>query len=68
MKEKQIKMALAYANISVNKLAEHFSYSRANLAQKISRETLTDEELKTIAKAIGAEYICCFRFDDGTII
>ena len=65
MKENQIKSALAYKGMSINQLAEMFPYSRQNLTRKIKQGTLTDEELSTIANAIGATYKCYFQFDDG---
>lgn len=68
MKKEQIKAALAYSGISQNKLVKNLGYSQANLNKKISRETLTDEELKKIAEAMGAVYQCYFEFKDGTKI
>lgn len=68
MKKEQIKGALAFSGISQSELVKNLGYSQANLNKKISRETLTDGELKKIADSIGAVYKCYFEFKDGTKI
>ncbi len=63
--EKMIKVALSYAGISQAELARRIGTTPSNLNQKIKRNTLTKEELEQIANALGAEFICVFRFPDG---
>lgn len=63
--EKMIKVALSYAGISQAELARRIGTTPSNLNQKIKRNTLTKEELEQIANALGAEFICMFRFPDG---
>lgn len=66
--EKMLKVALSYAEISQAELARRIGTTPSNLNQKIKRNTLTKEELDQIANAIGAEFVCKFRFPDGTEI
>lgn len=66
--EKMLKVALSYAGISQAELARRIGTTPSNLNQKIKRNTLTKEELDQIANAIGAEFVCKFRFPDGTEI
>ena len=66
--EKMIKMALSYKGISQAELARLLNTTPSNLNQKVKRNTLTKEDLEQIAGAVGAEFICKFRFPDGTEI
>lgn len=68
MKSYQIKGAFSHAKITAKAVAEKLETTPQNLSLKINRETLTDDELNRIAEIIGAKYICCFVFDDGTQI
>lgn len=64
--EQKIKTASAYKGISQAKLATAIGMTASNFNQKLKRSTFTDEELKLIAEALGAEYIpFCFSFKDG---
>ena len=63
--ETMINMALAYVGISQAELARRMGTTPSNLNQKVKRNTLTKEELEQIASALGAEYICKFRWPDG---
>ena len=63
--ETMIKMAISYVGISQAELARRIDTTPSNLNQKIKRNTLTKEELDRIANALGAEFICQFRFPDG---
>ena len=66
--EQMIKMALSYKGISQAELARNLETTPSNLNQKIKRNTLTREDLDKIAAALGAEFVCCFRFPDGVEI
>lgn len=68
MKADDLKKALSYSDVSKLKLAEKLDVNYNNLWKKIERETLKDDDLKKIAKAIGAEYKEYFEFPDGTKI
>ncbi len=72
MKSESIKKALAYAGFTMNSLARALKEKNANsLHNKMSRGGIgakTDEELKEIAKAIGANYYAFFEFPDGVKI
>lgn len=66
--EQKIKMALSFAGISQAELARRVGTSPQNLNLKIKRNTLTKEELDTIASALGCTWRAEFVFSDGTII
>lgn len=66
--EQMVKMALTYRGTSQAELARQLGTTPSNLNQKVKRNTLTREDLERIAAELGAEFICCFRFEDGTEI
>ena len=66
--EQKINMALSYKGISQAELARKIGTTPSNLNQKVKRNTLTKEELETIANSLGASYRAEFIFPDGTII
>ena len=61
-------MALACAGISEAELARRLGTSASAFNQRLQRERLTPEDLSKVATALGAEFICNFRFPDGTEI
>ena len=64
--EQKIKTAAAYKGISQAKLAAQIGMTASNFNQKLKRSTFTEEELKAIAEALGAEFVpFCFSFSDG---
>lgn len=64
--EQKIKTASAYKGISQAKLAAAIGMTASNFNQKLKRATFTEDELKSIAKALGAEYVpFSFEFSDG---
>ena len=66
--EQMLKMALSYKGVSQAELARTLGTSPSNLNQKVKRNTLTREDLEHIASALEAEFICSFKFPDGTEI
>lgn len=66
--EQMLKMALSYKGMSQAELARMLGTSPSNLNQKVKRNTLTREDLERIAETLGAEFICSFKFPDGTEI
>jgi transcriptional regulator with XRE-family HTH domain len=66
--EQMLKMALSYKNMSQAELARTIGTTPSNLNQKVKRNTLTREDLEKIATSLGAEFICRFKFPDGTEI
>lgn len=64
--EQKIKTAAAYKNISQAKLAVLIGMTPSNFNQKLKRNTFTEEELKRIAAALGADFVpFFFDFADG---
>jgi len=66
--EQMVKMALSYKGMSQAALARELNTTPSNLNQKVKRNTLTKEDLEQIAKVLGAEFECHFKFPDGTEI
>lgn len=66
--EQKIKMALAHAGISQSELARRIGTTPSNLNQKIKRDTLSLEDMQTIAAALGATWRAEFVCNDGTVI
>ena len=64
----KINMAIAYKGISQAALARAIGMTPSNFNQKFKRETFTQEELESIAKALGGTYVFGFEFPDGTKI
>lgn len=62
---KKIKAAEGYAQISEAELARRTGRSSQSLGQRIKTGRFTLDELDEIAKALGAEFVCVFRFPDG---
>ncbi|MDY4954366.1 MAG: helix-turn-helix transcriptional regulator [Candidatus Onthomonas sp.] len=66
--EQKLKMALSYRGISQAELARKMNTTPSNLNQKVKRNTLTKEELESIAEILGGRWRAEFVFDDGTVI
>lgn len=65
---KKIKAAEGYAGIKEAELSRILGTSPQAFGQRMKTGKFTAEELEKIAAAIGAEYVCFFRFPDGTEI
>ncbi len=64
----KVNMALAYKSISKTELAKLINTSVQNLSQKLTRDTLSTQELEQIATVLGGTYVFGFVFPDGTKI
>ena len=60
-----IKALCKDQNVSIAELARRIGQSRQNLTKKLQRETLTLEEIKQIANALGARFEQSFTLSDG---
>ena len=68
-KENKIRASITYSGKSQATIAQEIGMTPSNFSQKLRRDTFTEEELASIAEALGAEYIpCAFAFPDGTKI
>lgn len=63
---KKIKMAEAYAQISEAELARKIGTSPQAFGQRVRTGKYKLQELERIAEEMGAEFVCVFRFPDGT--
>lgn len=66
--EEKIRVLLAHVGISQAELARRVGTTPSNLNQKIKRNTLTYEEIRKIAKSVGAEWEANFVLQNGTKI
>ena len=64
----KIKLAETYAKMSEAELARKLGTTSQALGQRIKTGKFTSAELEAIAAALGAEFVCHFRFPDGTEI
>lgn len=64
----KIKMAEVYSKISESELAKRIGTSPQAFNQRMKTGKFSSAELEKIAAALGAEFVCSFRFKDGTEI
>lgn len=64
----KVKMACAYKGWTLSKLADLTGISRQNLSNKLSRDSLSIDDLQKIAEALEGKYVFGFEFPDGTKI
>ena len=64
----KIKLAETYAKISEAELARRIGTTPQALGQRIKTGKFSTSDLEKIAAAFGAEFVCAFRFQDGTEI
>lgn len=64
--QQKIKMALAYRGKSEASLAKAIGTSPSAFNQRMKTGKFSSAELEAIAAALEAEFVCCFRFQDGT--
>lgn len=62
----KIKMAEVYAKITETELAKRIGTSPQAFNQRMKTGKFSSDDLDKIASAMGAEFVCCFRFPDGT--
>lgn len=61
-----VKQLCEERNVSFSELARRIGQSRQNLYKKMKRDTLTVDELKLIADALGVTFEQSFTLPDGT--
>ena len=62
---KKIKLATAYAGISEAELARRVGSSSQAFGQRMKTGKFSAAELDKIAEALGAEFVCAFKFPNG---
>ncbi len=62
---KKIKLATAYAGISEAELARRLGSSSQAFGQRMKTGKFSSAELDKIAEALGAEFVCAFKFPNG---
>ena len=61
----KIKLAETYAKISEAELARKLGTTSQAFGQRMKTGKFSSSDLDNIAKALGAEFECCFKFPDG---
>ena len=61
----KIDLAKAYAKVSTAELARRMETTPQALGQRLKTGKFSSADLDKIAHAIGAEFVCCFRFPNG---
>lgn len=61
----KITVALAHRSMSQATLARSIGMTPANFSLKAKRETFTQSELESIAKALNARYVQGFILEEG---
>lgn len=64
----KIKMAEAYSKTSEAELARRLETTSQAFGQRMKTGKFTSADLDKIAEALGAEFVCYFKFPDGTEI
>lgn len=64
--QQKIKMALAYKGMSEAALAKAIGTSPSAFNQRMKTGKFTSSEMDAIAAALESEFVCYFRFRDGT--
>lgn len=62
---KKIKLATTYAGISEAELARRVGSSSQAFGQRMKTGKFSSSDLDKIAEALGAKFVCCFRFPNG---
>ncbi len=62
---KKIKLATTYAGISEAELARRLGSSSQAFGQRMKTGKFSSADLDKIAAALGAEFVCSFRFPNG---
>lgn len=65
---KKIKLAEAYAGVKEAELARRLDTSSQAFGQRMKTGRFNSADLENIASALGAEFVCYFKFPDGTQI
>lgn len=66
--EEKIRILLAYRGVPQYQLAKLIGTTPSNLNQKIKKDTLTQNDLRKIAEALGCRWEAYFELEDGTRI
>ena len=64
----KIRLAETYAKMSESELARKIGTTPQALGQRIKTGKFSSADLDNITTALGAEFICSFKFPDGTEI
>ena len=62
----KIKMSETYAGIKEAELARRLETTSQAFGQRMKTGRFTSADLDKIAAALGAEFVCYFKFPDGT--
>lgn len=64
----KIKLAETYARVSEAELSRRIGTTSQAFGQRLKTGKFSSDDLEKIGQALGAEFVCFFRFPDGTEI
>lgn len=64
--QEQIKTAAIHSNITLAEVTKKVGMSPQSFSNRIKTGKFTRAELEKIGSALGAKYISCFKFPDGS--
>jgi len=63
--QEKIKRAMKHARVNQSLIAKEFGVTQGAFSQRMQTGKFSEEELKKIAKILGAKYFSGFEFPDG---
>ena len=66
--QQKVKAACDVAGMSLTELGAKMGMSQSSISKRLKTGKFTQEELETIAKIIGCEYVSFFKFNNGVKI
>ena len=64
----KIKILAKREKMTLQELAVRIGISRQSLHKKMAKNNFTEDEITEIARILGIEIVCVFRYPDGTEI
>lgn len=68
MNTETVKRLAKAGNTSMSDMAETLNIAQNTFSTKAKRDTIKDEDRRTIADSLGAVYVCGFLMPDGKFI
>lgn len=63
-----LKCLAKASHVTISDMAENLNVAQSTLSTKAKRDTIKDEDRRTIADSLGAVYVCGFLMPNGEFI
>ena len=63
-----LKRLAKASHVTISDMAENLNVAQSTLSTKAKRDTIKDEDRRTIADSLGAVYVCGFLMPNGEFI